>query len=292
MNRQRQLLAVLVAVLAASLLYAFLSMPRQEKAPPRTASPQPSAVKTVKSAKTVPPGKSAKPVKVSGDRLLLELLDREPMKFPGAGRDIFRMAGGPVVAEVEPEEIVPPPPPPPKPPPTPEELLRGAVTEVTFLGFLEKRGVRTVFLSSGEDVYLVKSGERFGKNKELIAREITAKQLVVGWVDGPETVTVQLLENEKLQPATIGGASPGTGSAASSFGAPNPFGITSPRPAGAVPRRLLVPQRSSVEKPPQAVEEPPPMEALPEEPPAEADDQPMENISQEELLQQGLPSGE
>ena len=280
MSRQRQLLAVLVAVLAASLLYAFLSMPRQEQAPPRTAPPKPAVAKAAKSAKPVPPGKSAKPVKASGDRLLLELLDREPMKFPGAGRDIFRLAGGVVVVDVEPEEVVPPPPPPPKPPPTPEEILRDSVTEITFLGFLEKRGVRTVFLSSGGEVYLVKSGERFGKNKELIAEEITGKQLVVGWVDGPETVTVQLLENEKLQPTSTGGAAPVRGSTVS------PFGVSSQRPGGLAPRRLLMPQRTPVGEPPPEAETPP------EEPPTETGEQPTENVSQEELLQQGLPSGE
>ena len=90
MNRQRQLLAALVAVLAASLLYAFWTMPRQEKAPPRTAPPKPAAAKAAKSAKPVPAGKGAG--QVSSDRLLLELLDREPQPFPGAGRDIFRFA--------------------------------------------------------------------------------------------------------------------------------------------------------------------------------------------------------
>jgi hypothetical protein len=280
MNRQRLVLAALAAVLVASLCYAFWAMPRQEKAPPRPAVAKP-AVSKGKPAKSEPAGKVDKQPKVSADRLQLELLNQEPRAFPGAGRDIFRFAGGAiaVAADVEPVEVVPPPPPPPKPPPTPEELLRGSVTNITFLGFLEKRATRTVFLTSGDDVYLVKAGERFGKNKELIAREITAKQLVVGWVDGPETVKVQLLENEKLQPAaSSGGGSGGVTSA-------GPVGSLGARPGSIkiAPRRLLMPQRTTNQPPPPEEEPPPEVEAV--EPPPE-------DISQEELLKQGLPSGE
>ena len=274
MSRQRLVLVGLVAVLALSLVYAFWAMPRQEKAPPRPAPVKP-AVSLVKTGKPAPAGKVEKQVKPSSEHLLLELLGREPQVFPGAGRDIFRFGGrAQTVVEVEPVEVEPPPEP-PKPPPTPEEILKGSLKDITFLGFLDKGGKRTVFLTSGDDVYLVKAGERFGKNRELIAKEISARQLVVGWVDGPETVKVQLLENEKLQPATISGASSGGLS-----GGPNVSGGR-PRPANIAPRRLLMPQRAPsvppaeeppVEEPPPPVEEPPP--------------------SQEELLQQGLPSGE
>lgn len=278
MNRQRLVLAGLAAVLALSLVYAFWAMPRQEQAPPRAAA-KPAASQP-RAGKPAPADKPAKQGKPASDRLLLDLLNREAREFPGAGRDIFRFGGRApvVVVDVEPAEAEPPPAP-PKPPPTPEEILQGSLKDIIFLGFLDKAGRRTVFLTSGEDVYLVKAGERFGKNKELIAREITAKQLVVGWVDGPETVKVQLLENEKLQPSTISSSSPG----------PTPVGAgfagARPRAANVAPRRLLLPQRAPSTPPP--AEEPPP-----EEPAAEAVGQPTENISQEEPLNQGLPSGE
>ena len=279
MNRQRLVLAGLVAVLAASLLYAFWAMPRQEKAPPRAVAPKPAASQPT-AGKPAPAEKSAKQVKPTSDRLLLELLNREAHTFPGAGRDIFRFGGRApaVVADIEPV-VVEPPPAPPKPPPTPEEILQGSLKDIIFLGFLDKAGKRTVFLTSGEEVYLVKAGERFGKNKELIAREITARQLVVGWVDGPETVKVQLMENEKLQLTTISSGSSGSPSTGAGFSGARP------RAGNLAPRRLLTPQRAP-STPPPAVEPPP------EEPVAEPVEQPTENISQEELLKQGLPSGE
>ncbi len=276
MNRQRLVLACLAAVLALSLLYAFWAMPRQEKAPPRPVTATP-AVGPAKAGKPAPVRKTEKPARAPADRLLLDLLNREPQAFPGAGRDIFHL-GGRVLAVVEAEPVkVEPPPEPPKPPPTPEEILKGSLKDIIFLGFLDKGGKRTVFLNSGGEVFLVKAGERFGKEKELIAREITAKHLVVGWVDGPETVKVQLLENEKLQPATISGGAVGRVPSTISGG-------VSSKPVITAPRRRLLPQRAPSVPP---AEELPPGEQLPE-----GNQPPPENISQEELLKQGLPSGE
>jgi len=286
MNRQRLVLSGLVVVLALSLLYAFWAMPRQEKAPPRETAPKPTASQS-KTGKPVQSNKAVKQLKPVSDRLLLELLSREAQEFPGAGRDIFRFGGmgQAVVVEAEPVEPVEvePLPEPPKPPPTPEEILQGSLKDIVFLGFLDKGGKRTVFLTSGEDLYLVKAGERFGKNKELIAKEITAKQLVVGWVDGPETVKVQLLENEKLQPTTI--SSPSSGTSRGGVG----FAGARPGAAKVAPRRLLMPQRTP-SVPPPAVK--PPSEEPVDEDEGEDEGQPTENISQEELLEQGLPSGE
>lgn len=233
MSRKRLLLAVLTGLLALSLVYAFWAMPRQEKAPPRTEAPRSTAKKPVTGQQPPP-----------GDRLHLGLLAQEPQPFPGAERDIFRFHGGRAPAFQEAEAFVPPvvaaPPPPPPPPPTPEEMLRGAVTQVTFLGFLDKGGVRTVFLSSGGELFLVKAGEAFGRDKSLLAREISGKELVIGWVNGPETVRVQLIENEALKPATMssGAASPLTGSGfrPGGTGIPARRGLLPPRaPARPVP---------------------------------------------------------
>lgn len=229
MNRKRLLLAALAGLLVLSLTYAFWAMPRQEKAPPRTETPRPAAKRPVAGKKEPPPA----------DRLHLGLLAQEPQPFSGAERDIFRFHGGwaPALQEVEtvmPTAVAAPPPPPPPPPPTPEEILRGIVAQVTFLGFLDKGGVRTVFLSKGGEVFLVKAGEAFGKDKTLLAKEISGRELVIGWVQGPETVRVQLIENEALKPATMspGAESPSTGSGF------RPGGMSIP------PRRGLLPPRT------------------------------------------------
>ena len=228
MNRKRLLLAALAGLLVLSLSYAFWAMPRQEKAPPRIEAPRPAAPKTAAGKQAPPPA----------DRLHLGLLAQEPQPFSGAERDIFRFHGGrlPALQEVEvtvPAVVVAPPPPPPPPPPTPEEILRGIVTQVTFLGFLDKGGVRTVFLSRGGEVFLVKAGEAFGKDKTLLAREISGRELVIGWVQGPETVRVQLVENEALKPATL---SPGTTSGSGS----RPGGMSIPSRRGLLPSRAPV----------------------------------------------------
>ena len=100
--------------------------------------------------------------------------------------------------------------------------------------------------------------------------------------DGPETVKVQLLENEKLQPTTI--SSPSSGPSRGGAG----FAGARPTSANVTPRRLLMPQRTQ-SAPPPAVKLPP--EEPVDEDEDEDEDQPTENISQEELLEQGLPSG-
>ena len=195
MNRKRLVLAALLGLLVLSIAYAFWAMPRQEQAPPRVAAPRPAV-------KANPPGKASQP---AANRLHLGLLAQSPQPFPGSGRDLFRFHGdwnsAPLV-DVAPlvEEA---PPPPPSPPPTPEELLRRALSSYKVLGFLEKGGVRSLFVTDGKDVFVIKSGERFGSRGNFIAREITATELVVAQKSDP-SVTVRLpLEVTSQEPAVI-----------------------------------------------------------------------------------------
>lgn len=271
MNRKRLLLAALVGLLLLSLVYAFWAMPRQEKAPPRTETPRPVAKKPVVGKKEPPPA----------DRLHLGLLAQTPQPFAEAGRDIFRFRGGWAPAVEAPEMAAPPvevaPPPPPPPPPTPEQILREKVAGFTFLGFLDKGGVKTVFLSSAGELFLVKAGERFGKSQDLLAQEINATELVVRAAEGPETVRVKLVEKEALKPAMM---SSGGGGASRPPEAAS--GMT--RPGGGMfpSRRSVLQQRTPVRTAPPAEEEN-----------VEQDEQPPnENVTQEELIKQGLPGGE
>jgi len=273
MNRKRLLLAALVGLLVLSLAYAFWAMPRQETAPPRDAGPRPAA-------KPKSSGTAGRP---AADRLNLGLLAQTAQPFPGADRDIFRFRGGgmppieaPVVA-APPVEAAPPPPP---PPPTPEEILRQKVASFTFLGFLDKGGVKTVFLSSGGELFLVKAGEPFGKNRDLLAQEINARELVVRAAEGPETVRVQLVESEALRPALMG---PGAaGPAAGSRSMPSAL-----RQGGAniPPRRSILPQRAVSRPPLPAAEESGEQVEQNVQPPDDG-------VKKEELLEQGLPGGD
>jgi len=271
MNRKRLLLAALVGLLILSLAYAFWAMPRQEKAPPRAGTPRPTAKKPAAGKKEPPPA----------DRLHLGLLAQMPQPFPGAGRDIFRFRGGWAPPVEGAEEAMAPaveaPPPPPPPPPTPEQILQAKVAGFTFLGFLDKGGVKTVFLSSAGELYLVKAGERFGKSRELLAQEINATELVVRAAEGPETVRVQLVENEALKPAMLApGGSGGVSRIPAVPGTVRPGGVSFPS------RRSVLQQRASVPTPPPAEEEE-----------VEQDEQPPnENVNQEEPQTQELPGGE
>jgi len=208
MNRKRLVLAALLGLLVLSIAYAFWAMPRQEQAPPRAATPRPAAKAkppgkmSQPAAKATPPGKASQP---AANRLHLGLLAQTPQPFPGSGRDIFRFHG--VGASAPAVDVAPPveeaPPPPPSPPPTPEELLRQALSSYKVLGFLEKGGVRSLFVTDGKDVLVIKSGERFGSRGNFIASEITATELVVAQKSDP-SVTVRLpLEVSSQEPAVM-----------------------------------------------------------------------------------------
>ena len=195
MNRKRLLLAALLGLLVLSIAYAFWAMPRQEQASPRTAAPAAAAKAAIaRKAGPAPAG-----------RLHLGLLAQTPQPFPGSGRDIFRFHGD--WSTAPPVDVAPPvaeaPPPPPPPPPTAEELLRRALSSYKVLGFLEKGGVRSLFVTDGKDVLVIKSGEHFGSRGNFIASEITATELVVAQKSDP-SVTVRLpLEVTSQEPAVI-----------------------------------------------------------------------------------------
>lgn len=274
MNRKRMLLAVLAGLLALSVTYAFWAMPRQEKAPPRAAAPRPAAQ-----------GATGKSGPAAADRLNLGLLAQLPQPFPGAGRDIFRFRGAsappvavvpviPVPAPVP--ELLPPPPPPP--PPTPEQILREKIAGFTFLGFLDRGGVKTVFLSGAGELYLVKAGDMFGRDKSLVAREITGQELVVGSIHDAATVRVKLVEKEALMPTVLsaGGGSDLSRLPGSAAGLSRPAG-------GAFPsRRSVLQQRAAV----------PPIPAGGETRVQEEIQPPNENETQEAPAKEGLPGGE
>jgi hypothetical protein len=57
-------------------------------------------------------------------------------------------------------------------------------------------------------LFLVKAGESFGRDGDLMAQQITDSELVVGTREGTETVRVKLIEKQALKP---GVALPGGG---------------------------------------------------------------------------------
>ncbi|MGD9019302.1 MAG: hypothetical protein PVF84_03570 [Desulfuromonadales bacterium] len=191
MNRKRVILVALMGVLAICLVYAYLATPRLEKAPPRATSPrQPSS-----GQESLPDGESA-----PGRRIDFAYLESDGQDFAGAQRDIFRFGQRRMV------QAVPRPPvvekdvsrPVVLPESVPVAVMQKSLSQFTFLGFLEKAGAKTVFLSSGGNLFLVKQGERFGTDQEFLVVQIDDKLLKVRHVDREGLIEVRLIEKQKL----------------------------------------------------------------------------------------------
>jgi hypothetical protein len=91
--------------------------------------------------------------------LRLDLLDSPRPPYKGIKKNIFSPLKFPVPEPPKEEPVAEPvlePPPVVKPPPSPLETFKASIT---FIGFLEKEKDKTVFLTRGEDVFLVKRGD-------------------------------------------------------------------------------------------------------------------------------------
>jgi hypothetical protein len=198
-NRKRVILGALLGVLAICLVYAYLATPRLEKAPPRVTSPRHKAPvqKAAQGGERRPQG-----------RIDFAYLASGPQEFAGAQRDIFRFD------QQRPVKATPPPPvvqmqtlesltvpPPTVPEVVPMAEVRKSLSQFTFLGFLEKGGEKTVFLSSGGDLFLAKQGERFGVRQEFLVAEIDDKLLKVRHSAREGLIEIQLIEQQKLNAA-------------------------------------------------------------------------------------------
>jgi len=194
MNRKRVILGALLGVLAVCLVYAYLATPRLEKAPPRAADKRKQPVNE-KSPEV--------DEKESRGRIDFAYLTSEQHEFTGAQRDIFRFgqrrpvrtAPAPRVVQKEvPKPVV-------MPEVVPVEVVQKSLSQFTFLGFLEKGGEKTVFLSSGGNLFLVKQGERFGARQEFLVDQIDNKLLKVRHAGREGLIEIELIEKQKLNAA-------------------------------------------------------------------------------------------
>lgn len=194
MNRKRVILGSLLGVLAVCLVYAYLATPRLEKAPPRAAG-----LRTQPASQGSPEGDQ----KENHDRIDFAYQTEEPQEFTGSQRDIFRFrprrqvetASTPRVVKREvPAPVV-------LPEVVPVEVIRKSLSQFTFLGFLEKAGEKTVFLSSGGNLFLVKQGEHFGAGQEFLVEQIDDKLLKVRHAGREGLIEVPLIEKQKLNAA-------------------------------------------------------------------------------------------
>lgn len=206
MNRQKLLLSLLLAILAVSIVYSYLRSPKQQEA----AAPAQSGTRSaaVKKGSGAPPD-------VSGDTsmLHLELLEQEQPRSAGYRRNIFspifrdEVKQPPFKPLPPPPRPLPAPPPPapapvqpPPPAPTAEELARQAadaeLAKFVFLGFLQKNGQKTVFLSKNGEIFLAKKGTVLAN--QFRVTDLTDDAITIRSDAGSREIVIPLVEMRAL----------------------------------------------------------------------------------------------
>lgn len=203
MNRQRLLLGVLTAVLAASAIWGYLSYPRQ---------------RTVARLKFVPGMRAAAErhgkaqAHADGGQaesriLRIDLLENIP-PYTQYRRDIFsplfvdketymqRQAEAAAAAAQRAAQKAMPAGQPVKPPPMPTGI-QNELSAFKFHGYLQKDGTKTVFLAKGRDITPLKEGATFAGR--FVATSITEQVLILKVTGTGEEIVIPLIENEPLR---------------------------------------------------------------------------------------------
>jgi len=190
MNRQKLLLSVLVVVLVLSVIYSFWKMPRQKTV--STLTNTPGAKAKVK--------RTPQPTFSNDTRVRLDLLSHESEKFSGFKRNIF----GPLVQQKK-EKIhkhrgklarqskMPSTPMPEQP------TIQREMAQFTFMGFLKKDNKKTIFLSTNNEIFLVKKGDTIA-GKYLVSN-ITDDMLSIRSSENGMEIIIPLIENRPLNVA-------------------------------------------------------------------------------------------
>lgn len=206
----KRLLAFLIPAFIVALIYAYLQTPRQERVTPGNKD----------GAQRSTGKKSEQSPKISGGypRLRSDLLERKSQPYPGVRRDLFfsafpagqdeEVTG--IIPEaptaVEPPEVPVAPPPPPPPPPSPQELARQELSRYKFLGFFKKGVKQTIFLSSSDEIFLVRKGDYLGRDRKYYVVNITDTTLELR-KDGAGDFSIKLTDQESLSAVSRQGQS-------------------------------------------------------------------------------------
>lgn len=191
MNRQRLLLLVTAGLFALALGYGYWKMPRQKR------------VASLRYTQGVVADKlRTRPVAVADDKTVhLGLLEQQTAQFKGFRRNIFRPIFHEELKLPPPVAALPVPPPvmpPPKPPPSLPELtpLQRDMAQFTYLGFLKKDGVKTIFISRNKDIFLVKKGDKIAGKYAVDA--VTEEALTIKTLESGGNIIIPLIENKPL----------------------------------------------------------------------------------------------
>lgn len=193
MNRQRLIAVIMVCLLVLSVGYSFLKMPRQKKVDKLTNTPGTTAAGPKRDAAQGP-----------DTRVRLDLLQNNQGGFSGFKRNLFTPVFRDLSKLPPAKPVIPPPPPPPPPPPLPPppptiSPMEQALSQFTFMGFLEKDQKKTIFLSQGKDIYLVKKGDKIANRYEAV--NITNDALTIKMSGSETEVIIPLIEEKTLKPA-------------------------------------------------------------------------------------------
>jgi hypothetical protein len=196
MNRQKLVLTVFIGLFLCSLVYAFWRMPRQ---------------KTVEKLKYVS-GMAAESSRIKqnkdaeGVRLRLDLLEAKKGRSFSGGKNIFLGFYSETPKKLLIPLPLPPPPPEKKPVPVEVKPLLPVVAEptpmqkematFTFLGFIKNENRKTIFLSNGKEIFLVKKGDKIAGKYEVTS--LTEETLTVAAIADGGEVLIPLVENKPL----------------------------------------------------------------------------------------------
>jgi hypothetical protein len=196
MNRQRLILFILVIIFGIAALWSYSAMPRPKTVSTLTYKPGQQAKSAA--AATVKPA----PVADDGTRLKISLLDTEPAGFKGYRRNIFKPVFVDEVKFVKQQAVAIKPPPFVPPVPVQPVIIQpetAPLARFTFLGFLKKGSVRTIFLAKDKDILLVKKGDKVAGRYE--ATEISDQALTLTVTDTGDKIVIPLIENRPLATA-------------------------------------------------------------------------------------------
>lgn len=197
MNRQRLILFALVIIFAAAVIWSYSATPRLKTAAPAPVQP----VKPVQSVKpAAAPSKAPVRTTDDGSRLKIDLLDKDVSGFSGYRRNIFKPAFADEM-KITKQKAVAIKPPPPKPVAAPVEQVliqpeAAPLARFTFLGFLKKGTVKTIFLAKEKDILLVKKGDKLAGRYE--ATDISDQALTLTVTDTGDEIVIPLIENRPL----------------------------------------------------------------------------------------------
>lgn len=213
MNKQKLTLFVLLIIFAISLGWSFYAAPRQKTVENLKYSNGQTAIEKRKPA--VPAKSSNSPTKAAtnDERVLrVDLLEKSDSSFKGYKRNIFKPVFVDELLQMKQKTVAMKPPAstqklaqqtvkPAQQPPiavvAKPEPPRSALARFTFLGFLQKDGKKTIFLTRDKDIILVKNGERFSGGRYEV-RSLTDQALTIVVVENGEEIVVPLLENRPL----------------------------------------------------------------------------------------------